>query len=244
MWFFFILSYQHFFLFQCYRLIRFLPLGAFWFIFLCCIIIKKKKLAPCDHLFFDDVAENNADILSYDQILMVSPQRHHQLGGNSYLDAMGFLPDTLNCGLRMHRECWKRFTRQWPQRKQHVVDPSMHHGMCVTHVPRCMSRSITGVSGENVSCIQAHAQPASVRIFQEAHCDSLSPYAHLVPSPSVGGTVKWPWVCTSQIITNVYVKVKWWREFLQVHYISSVKLKVHNCEMKMKVANMHPRSSQ
>ena len=29
-----------------------------------------------------------------------------------------------------------------------------------------------------------------------------------------------PWERTSQVFTNVYVKVKWCREFYQVHYIS------------------------
>ena len=29
------------------------------------------------------------------------------------------------------------------QRKPYVIDPSMHHGMCVTHLQRCMSGSLT-----------------------------------------------------------------------------------------------------
>ena len=31
-----------------------------------------------------------------------------------------------------------------------VSDPGMHHGMCVTHVPWCMSESLTRGGGENV----------------------------------------------------------------------------------------------
>ena len=31
-----------------------------------------------------------------------------------------------------------------------VSDPDMHHGTCVTHVPRCMSWSLTRGGGENV----------------------------------------------------------------------------------------------
>ena len=31
-----------------------------------------------------------------------------------------------------------------------VSDPGMHHGTCVTHVPWCMSRSLTRGGGENV----------------------------------------------------------------------------------------------
>ena len=42
------------------------------------------------------------------------------------------------CGLRMNRKCRERFPR--PPR---VSDPDMHHGTCVTHVPWCMSGSLT-----------------------------------------------------------------------------------------------------
>ena len=36
------------------------------------------------------------------------------------------------------------------QRKPLVSDPGMHHGTCVTHVPGCMSGSLTCGDGENV----------------------------------------------------------------------------------------------
>ena len=57
-----------------------------------------------------------------------------------YHDDMGLLPDTWNCGLRMRREC---FPRHQLQRKPLVSNPGMHHGTCVTHVPWCMSGSLT-----------------------------------------------------------------------------------------------------
>ena len=63
---------------------------------------------------------------------------------------MGLLPDTYNCGLRMRRECRERFPRHRNQRKPLVIDPGMHHDTCVTHVPWCMSGSITRGGGENV----------------------------------------------------------------------------------------------
>ena len=66
---------------------------------------------------------------------------------------MGLLPDTQNCGLRSHRECWKRFSRQRLQRKWLASEPGMHHGSCVTHVPWCKSGSLTRGRGENVSGI-------------------------------------------------------------------------------------------
>ena len=63
---------------------------------------------------------------------------------------MGLLPDTQNCVLRMRRECRERFPRHRIQMKSLVNDPGMHHGTCVTHVPWCMSRSLTRDGGENV----------------------------------------------------------------------------------------------
>ena len=44
----------------------------------------------------------------------------------------------------MRRE---RYPRHWLQRKLLVSDPDMHHGTCVTHVPRCMSGSLNRGSG-------------------------------------------------------------------------------------------------
>ena len=63
---------------------------------------------------------------------------------------MGLLPDTLNCGLRLIRECRERFPRHQLQRKPLLSDPGMHHGTCVTHVPWCMSGSLSHGGGENV----------------------------------------------------------------------------------------------
>ena len=50
---------------------------------------------------------------------------------------MGLLPDTLNCRLPMRRECRERLPASG------VSDPKMHHDTCVTHVPWCMSGSLT-----------------------------------------------------------------------------------------------------
>ena len=47
----------------------------------------------------------------------------------------------------MRRECRERFPRHRLQRKSFVNDPGMHH---VTHVPWCMSISLTHDGGENV----------------------------------------------------------------------------------------------
>ena len=43
----------------------------------------------------------------------------------------------------MRHECRERFPRNRLQKKPLVSDPGMHYGTCVTHVPWCMSRSLT-----------------------------------------------------------------------------------------------------
>ena len=50
----------------------------------------------------------------------------------------------------MRRECRERFPQHRLQRKLLVSDPGMHHDTCVTHVPWCMSGSLTRGGGENV----------------------------------------------------------------------------------------------
>ena len=63
---------------------------------------------------------------------------------------MGLLPGTWNCGLRMRRAYRERFPRHRLQRKPLVSDTDMHHGTCITHVPWCMSGSLTNGGGEYV----------------------------------------------------------------------------------------------
>ena len=58
------------------------------------------------------------------------------------------------------------FVRRRLQRKTLVSNPGMHHGTCVTHVPWCMSGSLTCGGGENVPGACA---PKILRIWQEAH---------------------------------------------------------------------------
>ena len=45
----------------------------------------------------------------------------------------------------------------------------MHHGTCVTHVPWCISGSLTCGDGENVPGIPGACAAAILRIWQEAH---------------------------------------------------------------------------
>ena len=54
------------------------------------------------------------------------------------------------------------------QRKPLVSDPGILHGTCVTHVPWCMSGSLTRGDGENIPGIPGTCAPAILRIWQEA----------------------------------------------------------------------------
>ena len=78
---------------------------------------------------------------------------------------MGFLLDTQNCGLCMRRECRECFPHHRLQMRPLVSDPGMHHDMCVTHVPWCMSGSLIRGGGETFPAYPAHAQPAIFRIW-------------------------------------------------------------------------------
>ena len=70
------------------------------------------------------------------------------------------------------------------RRKPLVSDPGMHHGTCVTHVPWCMSGSLTCGGGENVPGIPGACAPAILRIWQEAHCDAREGLTPLYNPPS------------------------------------------------------------
>ena len=59
-------------------------------------------------------------------------------------------PLTQNCVLRMCRECRERFPRHRFRRIPLVIDPGLHHGTCVTHVPWCMLGSLACGGGKNV----------------------------------------------------------------------------------------------
>ena len=76
-------------------------------------------------------------------------------GKGSQVNTMGLLQDRQNCGLHMHRECRERFPRHRLQRKPLVSDPDKQHGTCVTHVPWCMSGSLTRGGGEHVPGIRS-----------------------------------------------------------------------------------------
>ena len=65
----------------------------------------------------------------------------------------------------MHRECREWFTRHRLQRKSLARVPSMHHGTCMTHVPWCMSGSLTRCDWENVRGIPAARMLYAICVF-------------------------------------------------------------------------------
>ena len=76
--------------------------------------------------------------------------------------AMGLLPDMWNNWLRKRRECRERCPRHRLQRKPLISDHGIHHGTCVTRVPRCMWGSLTRGGGENVPGIPGACATHSV----------------------------------------------------------------------------------
>ena len=115
---------------------------------------------------------------------------------------MGLLPDTWNCGLRMRRECRERFPRHQLQRKPLISNPGMHRGTCLTHVPWCMSGSLTRggqgkrsrhmcnpqfhISGKRPMVPPSHAPPMTCH-----NVLNLGRYRH--DASSIGSILFWFW---------------------------------------------------
>ena len=94
---------------------------------------------------------------------------YHLKFGSMTQCTMGLFPDTQNVDCACAGNARNVFPRRRLQRKPLVSDPGMHHGTCVTHVPWCMSGSLTRGGGENVPGIPGACAPTILRIWQEAH---------------------------------------------------------------------------
>ena len=66
------------------------------------------------------------------------------------------------------------YMRQECETKPPVNDPGMHHNTCVTHVPWCMSGSLTVVVGKMFPALPAHAPPAILRILRKRPVDCVN----------------------------------------------------------------------
>ena len=69
----------------------------------------------------------------------------------------------------MRRECREGFPPPPTSKEPVISDHNMHHGTCVTHVPWCMSGSLTRGGGKTFPTFLPHAQTTILRIWQEAH---------------------------------------------------------------------------
>ena len=72
-----------------------------------------------------------------------------------------------------------------------VSDPDMHHSTCVTHVPWCMLGLLTSGflwsrrRGKTFPGFPAHAQPAILCIWQEAHSQAITTAINLTGAKSI-----------------------------------------------------------
>ena len=134
----------------------------------------------------------------------MSIKRTHRAKNVWWLLWKGYLALRFQC-----RECWERFPRHRLQRKPLVSDPGMHHGTCVTHVPWCMSGSLTRGGGENVPGIPGAC--------------ATSNFAYLVRGP-------WPFfpATTLRYRENLFAELDRYKVH-EVHVVSTVDvwLKIH-----------------
>ena len=99
------------------------------------------------------------------------------------------------------------------QRKLLVSDPGMHHGTCVTHVPWCMSGSLTCSGGENVPGNPGVCAPAILCIWQEAHWSSPCEVAlKIIHRNSLKLKIerKYNWSKTKQKSRGVFYVFEYW----------------------------------
>ena len=100
-----------------------------------------------------------------------------------------------------------------------VSDPDMHHGTCVTHVPRCMPGSLTSGFlwgrwwGKTFPAFPVHAQHAMLRIWQEAH-DAIS----AILSPYTAGAIRFGWVSHGRTTLHITKQIaRNWYSLLLMH---------------------------
>ena len=114
------------------------------------------------------------------------------------------------------------------QRKPLVSDPGMHHGTCVTHVPWCMSGSLTCDDGENVPGIPGACAPAILRIWQEAHGDARSPGANI---HSIGSDKEcWDNFAEMALLWafNWHERLEWRDKYIPIWYVNRIITSVGN----------------
>ena len=84
----------------------------------------------------------------------------------------------------MRRDCLERFLRHRLQRKPLVSDPGLHHGTRVTHVPWCMSGSLTRGGWKNIPVIPGACATRSFTYLARGPCSLWSRFhvqCHMMP---------------------------------------------------------------
>ena len=97
----------------------------------------------------------------------------------------------------MRRKCRERFPHHRLKRKPLISDLNMRHGTCVTHVPWCMSGSLTVGGGENVLSIPGTYATRNLTYLVrgpcgfcnsvESHCTEVQYYKSLQYFSGKGG---------------------------------------------------------
>ena len=105
----------------------------------------------------------------FSSLKRISSGRHHKIGILKEYTPWASYQIRKIAGCACAGNAGNVFPRRRFQRKPLISDPGMHHGTCVTHVPWCMSGSLTCGNGENVPGIPGACAPANLRIWQEAH---------------------------------------------------------------------------
>ena len=144
------------------------------------ILARRQRLPNVSHRFYLPInTSGQFRIITAKSLLLVGmvglEQRMYSdeiLQLKTFGHNLGLLPDTQNCVLRMRQECRERFPPQPTQRKPLVSDPGMHHGTCRD---ACRDR-LPAVAWKTSPAFPAHAQPAHLHIWQEAHVQH-NPYA-------------------------------------------------------------------
>ena len=119
------------------------------------------------------------------------------------------------------------------QIKPLVSDPGMHHGTCVTHVPWCMSGSLTCGDRENVPGIPGACAPAILRIWQEAHATNPETFLSHVISYVYKSMYCWYRNDSKKCVSSILVN---WCHFVQSGFT------LHNVLYMINITSLKPNS--
>ena len=97
----------------------------------------------------------------------ITPKTFNLFDGD-IMQAMGFLPDTHNCGLCMRGECGERFSRHQLQKNPLGSDPGVHDARAVMHIGNAKPRW----RGKRSRHSRRIARPVILSVWQGGHTAS------------------------------------------------------------------------